>query len=423
LATRKTKRLAPHTRKGNALKSPSWENWQDWTGDQFHRHKESSRSFYYNNYKLDDLLPSAYKYMENSDLFGKEDIAKVKKLANWEIGFTVAIVCKLLNDGMPDYNKKEAEYWESLPGTTGELKPSSDFVNRKLKECVEKGSRAIEQKEEEEKEKPQKYVPSIQERIREATSIICEFIEVAFDEFQEGKRTDFKDVQPAKKLRALGCKQPHARLINTYYTDQCAEYKELLYPSDTSKMDEKEKDYAQQLKEGYSHYDKRQIKKLYEFTVNILGACDAIIAESKANRKPRKVSAKSPEKIVEKLKYKISDDKYSISSIQPHKIVGANCLVTFNGKTRKLGIYYTSMEDPTGANRDGSGLSVKGTTLLRFDEKKSVSCTLRKPIEQLQEVKQLNTRRKFENWFEKLTTTPVKMNGRINPETVLIAVY
>jgi len=157
--------------------------------------------------------------------------------------------------------------------------------------------------------------------------------------------------------------------------------------------------------------------------VNILGACDAIIAESKANRKPRKLSKKSPEQVIKKLKYKVSDDKYSIASIQPHKIIGSNCLVTFNSKTRKLGIYYTSVEDPTGVGREGSGLYVKGTTLERFDEKKSVSCTLRKPIEQLQEVKDLNTRRKFENWFEKLTTTPVKMKSRINQETVVIAVY
>jgi hypothetical protein len=95
----------------------------------------------------------------------------------------------------------------------------------------------------------------------------------------------------------------------------------------------------------------------------------------------------------------------------------------FNTKTRKLGIYYTSVEDPLGSGRDGAGLWVKGTTLQRFNDDTSVACTLRKPMDQLQEIKSLNTRKKFENWFAKLTTTPVKMNGRINPETVLIAAY
>ena len=81
------------------------------------------------------------------------------------------------------------------------------------------------------------------------------------------------------------------------------------------------------------------------------------------------------------------------------------------------------MEDPTGTRREGSGLDLKGQTLQRYNEEKSVWWTLRKPVDQLQEVKALNTRKKFENWIEKLTTTPTKMNGRINPETVLIGVY
>ena len=81
------------------------------------------------------------------------------------------------------------------------------------------------------------------------------------------------------------------------------------------------------------------------------------------------------------------------------------------------------MEDPTGTGREGSGLNLKGQTIQRFDEKTSVWYTLRKPMDQLQEVKTLNTRKKFENWIEKITTTPTKMNGRINPETILIGVY
>ena len=97
--------------------------------------------------------------------------------------------------------------------------------------------------------------------------------------------------------------------------------------------------------------------------------------------------------------------------------------MVFNCKNRKLGIYYTSMEDPTGTGREGSGLNLKGQTIQRFNEKTSVWYTLRKPMDQLQEVKTLNTRKKFENWIEKITTTPTKMNGRINPETILIGVY
>ena len=421
---KKTVRAAPRLKRGSKLVEPSWEGWEKLSGQEFHRKRQAAHAWYYENYAGSDLVPAVFKWMETAD-YSKEDIKKAKAAPVNEISTTAGICAKLLLAGMPDYYPAEAEYWASLPGTSGELKPVTDFIKKRVTLALEKGTAATEEKKakEEEAKKKEKYVPSIQERIREASYKMSEFIEEAHDEFLRGKRTEFKSVQPASMLRQLQCKQPHARNIKAFYDGVIAEYAELLTPQDTKKMTEHEKDMYDQLKEGYSYLKKSDIKKLYEFYVTVQGACDAIIAESKASRKPRKVSKKSPEKIVEKLKYKISDDKYAISSIQAHKLVGANCLVVFNAKTRKLGIYYTSVEDPLGSGRDGSGLDCKGTTLQRFDEDKSVACTLRKPMEQLQEVKQLNTRKKFENWFAKLTTTPVKMNGRINPETVLLAAY
>jgi hypothetical protein len=101
----------------------------------------------------------------------------------------------------------------------------------------------------------------------------------------------------------------------------------------------------------------------------------------------------------------------------------ANMLVIFNCKNRKLGVYYTNNEDPLGQKRDGTGLYLKGQTIQRFDEKTSVWKVLRKPQIQLEEMRNLNTRRKFENWWSTVKTTETKMNGRINPETILIGVY
>ena len=422
---KKVVRGAPRLRKGAKLTEPSWEGYENLTGAEFHRKRQGSHQWYYDNYKSSDLMPAVWTWMQNNG-YSKEDINKAKSAPDHLISTTASIVCKMLNNGMPDLYKPAAEYWDSLPGTTGELKPSTDFVKKRIQEALGAGQVVKEQEEkkkEEEKQKLEKYVPSIQDRIREATYIISEFIEEAHDNFLEGKIEDFKDIKVATKLRQMECKQPHARLIKTFYQDQINEYQELLNPPSTKNMTEQEKDYAAQLKEGYANFTKPQIKKMLQFYIQVQGACDAIIAESKANRKPRKIARKSPEQVVNKLKYKISDDKYAVSSIPAAKLVGANCLVVFNTKTRKLGIYYTSVEDPLGSGRDGAGLWVKGTTLQRFNDDTSVACTLRKPMDQLQEIKSLNTRKKFENWFAKLTTTPVKMNGRINPETVLIAAY
>ena len=401
---------------------PNFKDSAEWEGAYFSRCKDHAFQYYRLEKKNSDFKTYTMNWVKESDTW-KDRYDILNKAPDNRFNSTLGCLCHLSKQGMPDVHTKYNEYWESLPGTMGTPKPHSDYINKWLTEILDVAENIVEEKEEEKKKEDKIYKPSIQDRIREQCSIMVQDFEQALDDFAEGKIKDFKAIKPLQRLRQLQCKQPHARNISGFYEDAIKEYNELLNPPDTSKMSEQEKDWAKQLKEAYSHYDKRQIKKLYDFMVAIISACDGIIAESKANRKPRKISRKSPEKLTEKLKYKISDEKYAISSVPPHKLIGATCLVVFNSKNRKLGIYYTSMEDPTGTSREGSGLNLKGQTLQRFKEKESVWWTLRKPMEQLQEVKNLNTRKKFENWIEKLTTTPTIMNGRINPETILIGVY
>lgn len=401
---------------------PDFAESKDWTGEQFSRAKDHAYQYYRLEKKNADFKKYVLDYVKTSDKW-KEKYKVISKAPDNKFNSTLGALCKLTLQGMPDVHEKYNEYWESLPGTTGTPKPNHQYIDKWLTEIATVGENIVEEKVKEEKKEKEVWRPSIQERIREQCSVMVQDFEQALDDFAEGKIKDFKAIKPLQRLRQLQCKQPHARNISGFYTENIKEYNELLNPPDTSKMSEVEIDWAKQLKEAYSHYDKKQVKKLYDFMVGIISACDAIIAESKANRKPRKIARKSPEKLTEKLKYKVADEKFAVSSIPAYKIIGATCLVVFNCKNRKLGIYYTSMEDPTGTGREGSGLMLKGQTLQRFKEKESVWYTLRKPMDQLQEVKSLNTRKKFENWAEKLTTTPTMMNGRINPETILIGVY
>ena len=410
------------TRRPKNTNVPDFTESASWGGEQFSRAKDSAFQYYRLEKKNSDYKKYVLDYVKTNDKW-KDSLEAISKAPDNQFNSTLGAMCKLTMQGMPEVHPKYNEWWHSLPGTMGTPKPHSEYINKWLTEILNVGEKVVEEKKEEEVKKKDVYVPSIQDRIREATIHMVQDFEQALDDFCDGKITDFKAIKPLTLLRQLQCKQPHARLIASFYEPQIAEYKELMDPPSTKGMTEQELDYAKQLKDAYSHYSKPQVKKLYEFLVGVISACDSIIAESKANRKPRKVNAKSPEKIVEKLKYKVSDEKYAVSSVPAHKMIGANCLVVFNAKNRKLGIYYTSMEDPTGVGREGSGLNLKGQTLQRYDEKRSVWYTLRKPMEQLQEVKTLNTRKKFENWIEKLTTTPTKMNGRLNPETVLIGVY
>jgi hypothetical protein len=66
-------------------------------------------------------------------------------------------------------------------------------------------------------------------------------------------------------------------------------------------------------------------------------------------------------------------------------------------------------------------LSVKGTSIIGFDENKSICKTIRKPEEKLKEFKAAG-KVQLRKFLDDINATDTKMNGRINEETVLLKV-
>ena len=77
---------------------------------------------------------------------------------------------------------------------------------------------------------------------------------------------------------------------------------------------------------------------------------------AKASRKTRKRVPKSKDKLVQKLKFRISDDKYKVASINPIDIIGCNELWVFNVKTRKIGKYVANQIDPLKTRKRRNGV-------------------------------------------------------------------
>ena len=422
---RKAPRAAPRVKRGGKLASPGWEGWETWTGEQIHRHREVCRSFYYENFKPADLYAFAFQWMAKSGDYTKQQIAHAKAAPNYVLSVTCGISCKTLLDGAPDYVEKENAYWESLPGTMGSKAPVTDFVKKRIEEAIEAGSKVVVEKKEEEKVKAGVYVPTIQERLMEQARMQSEDI----DEWLEGWIRDPKTFDPKgfdfkKHFADKGVTQAHARKLKGFYDDVLDDYdalERMPTAGQLKKMSEHDQDMWAQLKEGYAYLTKSDIKLFRTAIESLLQALDFVIDTAKATRKPRKAKPKSATKLVEKIKYLKVDSKYQLASIAPDQIVGANELWVFNVKTRKLGKYVASNIDPKGMGREGSGLSVKGTTIIGFDEKLSVQKTLRKPDAQLKEFKNAGkvALRKF---LEDIPTTDTKLNGRCNPDTVLLKV-
>jgi len=424
---KKAPRRAPHIKRGAKLEAPTWEGWEELTGEQFHRKAMAAREWYYHNYKPVDLYPAVEEWMkQQGEEFSKEDIKAVKAAPGYSLSVTAGITAKLLLAGMPSYNEKEDKYWESLPGTMGNLKPATEFLRKQINIAIEAGKPILAAKKEVVKEKANTYQPTIQERMREACIVMADdienFVNTYLTEYDEKLMKDF---EPVKILRRENCKAGHARLIKTWYQGERDEIYDLVnFPTTAKlkKMSEEDQDLYAQLKEGYDHLTPKQAKTILEMYQRIVDACDIITVESKAHRKPRKAKFKPADQLVKKLNYKLSDSNYGIASIPPEKLIGANIALIFNCKNRKIGMYYASNIDPLNMGREGSGFSVKGTTLQGYNEAKSVQRTVRKTDEFLPLIKK-TTKSKTEKMFATLKTTETKLNGRFNNETVILAVF
>ena len=421
---KKVVRGAPRIKRGNKLTEPSWEGWSEWTGEQYHRAAQSARAWYYENYKPADLYPAVWKWMEQND-YTKEQLRQAKAAPSHELSITAGITAKLLMNGMPDYNKKHDDYWNTLPGTMGDVAPASKFLKARIERAIQAGTGVVEEKKEVEKEKANVYVPTIQERIRDQARLQAEALEEWLDGFISDKKTfDPKGFDFKKHFQKTGVTQAHARKLKGFYENELDDFKELeRFPTagQLKKMSEHEQDMWAQLKEGYAHLKKADIKMFTTAIEELMTALDFVIDTSKATRAPRKAKPKSATKLVEKLKFLKIDEKFKLASVSPDQIIGASELWVFNVKTRKLGKYVAKNPDPTGMGRDGSGLQVKGTTILAYDEAQSIQKTLRKPVDQLKDFKSAG-KVKLRKFLEDIPTTDTKLNGRCNPETILLKV-
>jgi len=240
-------------------------------------------------------------------------------------------------------------------------------------------------------------VVSIQERVAAKTSDLIGEIEGGVDEFIRTGKSSFKI---ADFLRDHEVKPQIASRIAEYYKPLYAELYDAL------------EGHIVDLKEGYSHLRKPKLREYMEFIREIVSVCEMRTQTAKVIRKPRKKKQKSPAQLISKLKYKEKDDTLNVVSVSPTTIIGANQLWVYNTKNRALSVY----------NAMGpSGLNIKGTTIIGYDEKTSVTKMLRKPENHVPNVVTAG-KVAIRKIMDNLKTKPKPANGRINAETVLLRV-
>lgn len=275
-----------------------------------------------------------------------------------------------------------------------ELQTLDEEVKR-LKSYVKVNSSLKVVKVEEEKQEDKPKV-SIQDRMAEAASQHIAEINALFDDFI------VKDERPnfAAYLKSNNVSGQVSKLIPPAFVKLWNELNEVVEGED------------KQLVEGWSNLKKTKIKQVLKLIEELETACAQQAVAAKSARKPRARKEKPASVLAAKMKYMKEYTELGLTSEKPEKIVGANEVMVYNTKYKKVQIYR--------AFGDGA-LSVKGTTIIGYDVATSGGKTLRKP-EQMKDFVTM-TKRSFGAAFKALKTKESAVNGRINEDCIIAKVY
>jgi len=381
--------IAIRQNKGRDL-SPKWDDHETFTADEFSRHFRMAMSYYRLETSGKELKPKVINWM-SSQGYPKDVIKAFKDTKDNRCGATVGAIAANLLRGMP-----------AIRADFNEGRNTAEWLSKAIAKIIDEGKNdEVELEEGAVEIKPAVYTPSIQERLREVALGMTEEIEDAIEAFQTDPESfDPKAFKLLNVLRGRQAKAAHARIIKTLYTRNYDELVEVATTKD------------EQLKEGYAHLSKANLKKITLFYSEILAACDMLAQEAKVNKKPRAKKPTDKAKVVAKMKYLKQDEKLKLVSVNPQDIIGAKELWVYNTKSRKLGKYVAT---------EFAELGIKGTSIVNYDETKSVQKTLRKPDEQLKEFKAAG-KVQLRKFLDDIKAVDIKLNGRINEEVVLLKV-
>jgi hypothetical protein len=313
--------------------------------------------------------------MKAQGTYSAEDLKAFGRSNDRAIEMTVCSLIKAHKQGMP-FRGRHVEYITSC-------------IARVIKEA---DPEAVEEVKE---DAPKVAAPTIQDRLNEKTSEVIGELEGHFDEVTQG---------------AVKFKHYDFLTTNNVPQSQLAKYEEV-FTARKEEFTEAQTTKDAELKEGYSNFKAADFKRVVAWLDELLDAVEQYRGVKKAAKKVRAPRAVSKEKVVAKLKYAKENKELKIISINPADIIGSQELWVYNTKTRKLGKY---VADPI-----RGPLNVKGTTIIGYDEQKSVSKTLRKPEEKLKEFAKAG-KIQLRKFMDEIKATETLLNGRINADIVLL---
>lgn len=368
------KPLNPRSADTNAMgMEPAWD-FQPTTN----RISALSRAFSWYNYFYGkkDARDMIVNYLERHDR--KTDVKLLKGIPDSSIRLTTGWLCRMSMMGLELTDREQLQ------------------LDNLLKEILESNQEAV-------LEKTEDLVPrvTIQDRLREKLNEAGSELDGMFDDMIVNGAKMSADYKPIVLLRGLNVAPQLVSELVVNWKKQLEELEELQKGQDA------------QLVEGYSNFNKVQVRNLIKFIEQVISDCASYVQIKKVERKPRKVKPVSPEKVAAKFKYCKEFAELKLKSEPVTKLVGAQEAWLYDTKKRKL--IYVIADSHIGA------FTVKGSGLIGFDTVLSMQKTLRKPADQ---IKALLTGgvAQHRKYFKDIKATDVQFNGRGNENLVLLKV-
>lgn len=246
---------------------------------------------------------------------------------------------------------------------------------------------------------------NVQEIMKEKAREAGGELEGLFDEFILlgcPTKHNFKPIEEVAKKNIL---PQHISILTEAWRSKLEEFNNVLNATD------------EQLVEGYSNFTKAQVKNIIKFIDLVLTDLNGYINVKKASKTPRVRKAVPVEKQVSKLKYlkefKDPAQKLDLVSLHPVKLHGASEAWVYDCAKRKLHHYVADEYSKT--------FTVKGNTLVGFDNNKSEVKLLRKPNEQIKEI--MGSKPAARKFFDSIKAVSTQPNGRFNDSMIILKAF
>jgi hypothetical protein len=172
-------------------------------------------------------------------------------------------------------------------------------------------------------------------------------------------------------------------------------------------------DSQEQLLECYSHLTTmKSVKDIVKLLESYIGDLKKSYV-SKQVAKVRKKKPKDKSKLVQNLKFLTSDTALDVISVEPINLLNCSEVWTFDTKTRKISKYFSPVS---------GSITVKGASLVGFDENFSNSRLLRKPETQVKEFSELK-KNDLTKWYSAVKSKSGPVRARLTPTTLILKVF